>query len=356
MSPPVTITSEICPADFSEIIDVRSPAEFAEDHIPGAINLPVLNDEERATIGTIYKQESPFKAKKLGAALVSANIARAIRETLIDRGKDYRPLVYCWRGGQRSMSLATVLARIGWQTTVIEGGYKTYRKWVRKTIEEKCRALNLVVLAGLTGTGKTDILEQLHTRGEQVIDLEGLARHRGSLLGADPEQPQPSQKYFESLLAKTIAGFSPEKTTWVESESNKIGNIHCPESLWQNMKTADMIAISAPLDARVDYLLAQYPHMTDSPELLKKKIGLLQHRHGKEQIEEWLDLIDRKKWKSFVRSMLEKHYDPGYRRAIQCKQRAVISQHELHILDTAEIKRLVQKLVTGLPDNPEQKT
>jgi len=345
MSRPVEITSEIDPANYSEIIDVRSPSEFLEDHIPGAINLPVLNDKERAMIGTIYKQENPFQAKKLGAALISANISRAIKSNLIHRDKDYQPLIYCWRGGQRSMSMATILSRIGWKTTVIEGGYKTYRASVRKTIEEQCSQLDLMVISGLTGTGKTEIIKQLQSAGEQVIDLEGLANHRGSLLGEEPDRPQPSQKYFESLLAQNISGFSSKKVTWVESESNKIGNIHCPEALWLKMKTAKMIEVTVDINVRVKFLLAQYPHMTASPELLKEKINLLHHLYGKKQIREWCAMIDESDWEDFVQSLLEKHYDPSYRRAINNKQRTEVAQYELTALNESSIAELVQKLV-----------
>ena len=344
MSRPIEITTEIDPASYSEIIDVRSPSEFCEDHIPGAINLPVLNDEERAMIGTIYKQENPFQAKKLGAALVSANISRAIKDNLIHRDKDYQPLIYCWRGGQRSMSMATILSRIGWKTTVIEGGYKTYRAAVRKTIEEQCGQLELMVISGLTGTGKTEILKQLHAMGEQVIDLEGLANHRGSLLGAEPNRAQPSQKYFESLLAQKMSGFSSKRITWIESESNKIGNIHCPEALWSKMKTAKMIEVTADTNVRVDFLLAQYPHMTASPKLLKEKINLLRHLYGKKQIEEWCAMINQNNWEIFVQSLLEKHYDPSYRRAINNKQRTGVAQYELTTLNESSIAELVQKL------------
>lgn len=344
MSRPVEVTKEINPDNYNEIIDVRSPAEFREDHIPGAINLPVLNDEERAKVGTIYKQMNPFQARILGAALISANISHAIKENLIDRDKGYQPLIYCWRGGQRSMSMATILSRIGWKTTVLEGGYKTYRAGVRKTIEEKCSQLDLMVISGLTGTGKTKILKQLQSVGEQVIDLEGLANHRGSLLGAEPDRPQPSQKYFESLLAQKISNFSSKRKTWIESESNKIGNIHCPEALWLKMKTAKVIKVTANTNVRVNFLLAQYPHMTASPDLLKEKINLLRNVYGKKQIKEWCEMIDQNSWKIFVQSLLEKHYDPSYRQAINNKQRTKAAEYELTALDESSIAELVQKL------------
>jgi len=346
MSRPVEVTREIEADNYSEIIDVRSPAEFKEDHIPGAINLPVLNDEERSRVGTIYKQVNPFQAKKLGAALVSANISRAIEKNLIDRDKDYQPLIYCWRGGQRSMSMATILSRIGWKTTILDGGYKTYRAGVRKAIEEKCSQLDLMVISGLTGTGKTEILKQLYSRGEQVIDLEGLANHRGSLLGAEPDQPQPSQKYFESLLVQHISGFTPSKMTWIESESNKIGNIHCPESLWLKMKTAKTIEITADMNERIKYLLAQYPQLTESPELLKAKINPLNHHYGKKQIQAWHKMIDHKQWNEFVSSILENHYDPSYQRSISNNERTMAGKFNLPTINNTDIEKLVEQLLT----------
>ncbi|HGG61141.1 MAG TPA: tRNA 2-selenouridine(34) synthase MnmH [Gammaproteobacteria bacterium] len=306
---------------FTEIIDVRSPAEFAEDHVPGAINLPVLDNEERAQVGTIYKQQSPFQARKLGAALVAANIAKAVREHFIDKPRDYRPLVYCWRGGQRSMSLATILARIGWPTTVIEGGYKQYRKQVIETLETIPPKLRLIVVSGLTGTAKTDFLKALQQAGEQIIDLEGLARHRGSLLGPDPEGPQPAQKYFESLLARTIRQLNPERPVWIEAESNKIGNLHCPAALWKQMGQAQTIELRAPRASRVEYLLGQYDHFLRQPDALKEKISALRFRHGAKQVETWLDMIDHGAWRDFVANLLEVHYDPAYSRAIR-KNRA----------------------------------
>ena len=327
MSPPIKSTQQPVFAEFSDIIDVRSPSEFIDDHIPGARNLYVLNDEERTQIGTIYKQESPFKAKKLGASLVSANIAHWTKEYFLDQSKDYRPLIYCWRGGQRSLSLATVLSRIGWETTLIDGGYKNYRAEVRNSLEKNCPKLNLRIIAGLTGTAKTLILQKLAEKGEQVIDLEGLANHRGSLLGLLPGNSQPSQKYFESLLARQIQGFLPQKTVWIESESNKIGKLHCPSPLWEQMKLADAIEIEAPINARVDYLLEQYHEFVKNPAELKRRLSLLTERHGKGTLNSWFELIDQNQWTAFVSRLLEEHYDPAYQRSIKTNERKI--QHHI---------------------------
>jgi len=352
MSPPIKFTQQPVFAEFSDIIDVRSPSEFIDDHIPGARNLYVLNDAERAQVGTIYKQESPFKAKKLGASLVSANIAHWTKEYFLDQDKDYRPLIYCWRGGQRSLSLATVLSRIGWETTLIEGGYRNYRAEVRNSLEICCPKLNLKIIAGLTGTAKTLILQKLAEKGEQVIDLEGLANHRGSLLGLLPGNSQPSQKYFESLLARQIQGFSPKKTVWIESESNKIGKLHCPSPLWERMKLADAIEVEAPIDARVDYLLEQYHEFIEDPEELKRRLSLLTERHGKNTLNGWFELIEQNRWAAFVSRLLEEHYDPAYQRSIKTNERKIRHHISLSKLGMHEIENAIVNILSNNVQQP----
>lgn len=307
---------------YSEIIDVRSESEFAEDHMPGAINLPVLNDAERAKVGTIYKQVCPFDARKIGASLVAQNIARHLHNHFNAKDKDYRPLVYCWRGGQRSNSMALVLSQIGWYVTVLEGGYKTYRGYVRDRLEHLPAQFTYRILSGLTGSGKTHILRQLATRGVQVLDLEGLANHRGSLLGQEWEgkpSPQPSQKCFESLLLQQLQRFDANKSVWVEAESNKIGQVYLPPSLWEQMKQASCIEIELPQPARIDYLIQEYPHLVTHPDLLKHKLDRLKSRYGREKIKEWYSAIDAGQWHTLVGDLLSSHYDPAYSRSIgQC--------------------------------------
>jgi len=319
---------------YSEIIDVRSESEFAEDHLPGAINLPVLNNEERAKVGTIYKQVSPFEARKVGAAIVAKNIAVHLDSHFAAKSKNYHPLVYCWRGGQRSNSLALVLNQIGWQATVLEGGYKTYRTYVREQLEQLPEKFNYQILSGLTGSGKTHILRQLAKRGVQVLDLEGLANHRGSLLGQEWEgklSPQPSQKGFESLLMQALQGFDVSKPVWIEAESNKIGQIYLPPSLWQKMKQASCVEVELPIAARIEWLLQEYPHLVTHPEILKRKLEHLKSRYGREKIEEWSCLIDAGKWEALVGDLLLHHYDPAYNKSIgQCYNRV---ERKLKIAD-----------------------
>ncbi len=348
MSRPIEKVSHFDPADYSDIIDVRSPSEFAEDHVPGAINLYVLNDEERKIVGTLYKQESPFKAKKVGAALISRNIAHWLETYLADKGKDYHPLVYCWRGGQRSMGMATILSRIDWHTHLIQGGYKHYRAQVREALETQGKALKLVVVAGLTGTAKTVILKELARRGEQVIDLEGLANHRGSLLGQEPERPQPSQKYFESLLAQEIAHFDPQRITWIESESNKIGQLHCPEALWKNMRQSQTVHIEAPLEQRVRHLLDEYHFFTRDADALKQKLGFLRSLRGDEQLQRWYSQIDAGQWESFVEDMLVNHYDLSYTQSINRDKRPSLGTFTLPDPGESSISALVSQLLSRI--------
>ncbi len=334
---------------YSEIIDVRSPSEFTQDRIPTAINLPVLDDAERAEVGTIYKQ-SPFAARKKGAALVAKNISQHLIEHFASKDKDYRPLVYCWRGGQRSNSMASVLSQIGWQVTVIEGGYKTYRTYVREQLEKLPEKFNYKLLCGLTGSGKTYILRQLKQRGAQVLDLEAIANHRGSLLGEEwigKPASQPSQKYFESLLVQQLQSFELGKIVWVESESNKIGRVYLPQSLWQRMKQAKCIEIQLPLAARVQFILQEYPHLATQTDVLKAKLELLKSRYGRNKLNQWYQMIDAGKGEAFVQDVLQSHYDPSYTQSLQRDFTKVEQMLALPDLSNASIDKLVAYLTTG---------
>lgn len=297
-----------CPYD--EVVDVRSPCEFAEDHIPGAINLPVLTDAERVEVGTIYRERGAFPARKVGAAHVSANIARHLGEHFAAKGKDYRPLVYCWRGGQRSASLATVLAQVGWRVTVLRGGYKTYRAHVRRELDALPSLFTFRVIAGATGVGKTQLLHALAARGAQVLDLEGLARHRGSILGGG--DLQPSQKGFDSHLLAALDRLTPDAPVWVEAESNRIGDVYLPPALWAKMQAAEGVEVQLPIEERVRHLLTEYANLVADPDLLKGKLRQLTSRHGPRQIEVWCQQIDAREWDAFVASLLAIHYDPAY--------------------------------------------
>ncbi|MGB2924488.1 MAG: tRNA 2-selenouridine(34) synthase MnmH [Limnothrix sp.] len=350
MAPPIHVTNtpwENNYQDYAEIIDVRSPGEFLEDHIPGAINFPVLDDEERAKVGTIYKQVSPFEARKIGAAIVSKNIGQHIQAHFLDKPKSYHPLIYCWRGGQRSNSLAHILNQIGWQTTLIQGGYKTYRKQVRETLEVLPESLSYKILCGYTGSAKTYLLQKMAEAGLQVLDLEGLANHRGSLLGQvwqEKPTPQPSQKWFESKLFHTLQTFDLQQPIWVESESNAIGKVNVPKSLWEQMRRSPCYEIALPTSERVQWLISEYPHLIEYPEELKRLLGYLISNLGKQKVEAWFKLIDAKKWPEFVAAILEEHYDPAYRRSLPKHFSEPIETFELDNLQPDSVQKLITKL------------
>lgn len=311
------VTEAVDPASLAQydmIIDVRSPSEFAEDHIPGAINLPVLDDIERARVGTIYVQESRFLARRLGAGLVARNISRHLEVALADAGPTFRPLVYCWRGGQRSNAMALVFAQIGWRTIVLSGGYKTYRRAVQSSLYAQNLGLRFVVLEGGTGTGKTEILKRVGEMGGQVLDLEGLARHRGSLFGALADTPQPSQKWFESSLLDQLARMDAARPVLVEAESSKIGRRTLPPALWQAMLNAPRIALSAPIDVRTAYLVRSYPDVIADRALLEQVLSRLEVYPGRKQLANWRELADAGAFAELARQVVERHYDPSYRR------------------------------------------
>lgn len=299
-------------SQYHEIIDVRAPIEFAEDHVTGAINLPVLNDEERCLVGTIYKQSSPFDARKIGASLVSKNIAAHLDSHFAAKEKDYRPLIYCWRGGQRSGSMATVLNDIGWATTVVDGGYRSYRAYVNETIQRKSEELSFLVLNGFTGAGKTLVLKSLERSGHQVVDLEAMACHKGSVFGGDPENPQPAQKRFESLLFDRIARFEPTRPVYVEAESSKIGRLNLPNPLWQRMKQAPVVEIRSPLGSRAAYLTGDYREWLLDPGRVKRTIDRLKGFHSDRILSEWKLMSERGEWEELVTCLLSEHYDRRY--------------------------------------------
>lgn len=301
---------------YDEIIDVRSPAEFAEDHIPGAVNLPVLDNAERARVGTIYKQVSAFEAKKIGAALVSRNIARHLDDHFADKPRNYRPLVYCWRGGSRSGALATVLRSVGWSAGQLEGGYKAYRRAVVEDLAACPDKFRFVVVCGPTGVGKSRLLRTLSKAGGQVLDLEDLAAHKGSVLGADPNRPQPAQKMFESLIRHRLKGFDPERPVYVESESKKIGNLHTPEALLAHMRASACVNLAADMPVRVALLVEEYAHFLAEPAVLFQQLDCLTALQGQERIEHWKALARGGQWPELVAELLERHYDPAYNRSL----------------------------------------
>ncbi len=301
---------------FDAIIDVRSPSEFALDHLPGAINLPVLNDDQRIRVGTLYKQVNSFEAKKVGAALVAKNIGQHIEAFLLDKPRDWQPLVYCWRGGNRSGAMAHVLAKIGWPAFQLDGGYKAYRNHVNEALTH-APALSFRVICGTTGSGKSRLLETLHSIGAQVLDLEQLAAHRGSVLGDLPSRPQPSQKAFDSSIWDQLRRFDPARPVFVESESKKVGNLRVPAALMETMRASPCISLTLAEPNRVRLLMQDYDHFALDPALLNAQLDCLLSLHGREKIARWQAMANDGQMPELVGELLVDHYDPAYLRSIE---------------------------------------
>lgn len=301
---------------FDAIIDVRSPAEFALDHLPGAINCPALTNEERVIVGTLHKQASPFEAKKVGAAMVARNIALHIDAQFRDKPKQWKPLIYCWRGGSRSGAMTHIFRAIGWGAVQLEGGYKAWRAQVVQDLETMPARFTYNVICGRTGSGKSRLLEAMAEQGMQVLDLEKLAAHKGSVLGNLPDQPQPSQKMLDSLIWGQLSQFETARAVFVEAESKKIGVLRVPTPLIQAMWQGRCFEVITPQPLRVELLHEEYAHLIADHQLLFFKLDCLAALHSKEQIENWKNLALAGRWHEFVASMLDCHYDPAYDRSM----------------------------------------
>ncbi len=298
---------------YDDIIDVRTPFEFSEDHIPSAINLPVLDNSERVFIGKKYKQESPFIAKKIGAAIVSENISKHIKNSLLKKPGHWKPLIYCWRGGQRSKAFATVLSEIGWQVTILDGGYKTYRKKIITNLNQIIKSYSFIVLKGKTGTAKTSILNKLEkSKKVGLINLEKLANHKGSLLGNIPNVIQPSQKYFESLIYHKLKEFKCKKNILIESESSKIGEVFLPKELIKKIKNSPFIEIAASIVNRSNFLCKDYEEFLKEKDSFKKFFLHANKKLGYKIVGEWKKLYNDKNWTSLAAKLIREYYDPLY--------------------------------------------
>jgi len=344
MSEATDLTDAASLARFDEIIDVRTPAEFARDHAPGAINLPVLSNDERAEVGTLYVQVSRLKARRVGAAYVARNIAGHLEAALHDKPGSYAPLIYCWRGGQRSLAMATVLEQVGWRPTRLAGGYMTYRRRVTARLYGDEALARLVLLDGYTGSAKTEILARLAARGVQTLDLEGLAGHRGSLFGAVPERPQPSQKMFESRLLAGLERLDPARPILVEAESSKIGDIILPPLIWRAMAEAPRIEIAAPREARASYLLATYDDLTADPAALVAKLAALPGRHGRKRVGAWSDMVGAGDFAALARELVEVHYDPAYERSRRRHTRPALGEIAMQALAPSDQEAAADKI------------
>jgi tRNA 2-selenouridine synthase len=247
--------------------------------------------------------------------MVSENIARHLRENFLDRPKDWKPLIYCWRGGNRSGSMTTIFRAIGWKAVQLDGGYKTWRSHVIAQLEQLPPALSFRVVCGTTGSGKTRILQAIAELGEQVLDLETLACHKGSVLGVLPGLPQPTQKCFETRLLQAISTFDPARPVYVEAESRKIGRLHLPETLLERIRQGERLDVEASLAARVAFLLCDYDYFLRMPDLLLQRLDGLKNLHSRETFARWHELVRSADWPTLVRELLEQHYDTLYRRS-----------------------------------------
>lgn len=297
---------------FDTVIDARSEGEHAEDHLPGALNWPSLNNEERIRVGTLYKQVSPFEAQKIGASLVAANISRHIQAHVMDKARNWQPLIYCWRGGKRSNSLALILGQIGFKVHLIEGGYKAFRKAVIEDTPRRVQPLHFQVLCGPTGSGKTRLLQALAAQGAQVLDLEAIASHRASVLGVIPGQPQPTQKAFETRLWDALRHLDPAQPVFVEAESKKVGNVTIPDSLIEAMRASPCVRLDLSLQGRVQLLMEDYDYFVKDASFFCDRLDKLADLKGRAVVDGWKAQAQAGRTADVVAELLEKHYDPGY--------------------------------------------
>ena len=302
---------------FDAVIDARTESEYALDHLPGSQNWPTLRDEERITVGTLYKQVSPFEARKRGGAMAARNIANNIEAFALDKPRQWAPLAYCWRGGKRSGSLSLVLDQIGFKVTLLEGGYKAFRAAMLEDTVVQAKRLQFQVVCGTTGCGKTRLLHALAAEGAQVLDLEGLANHRSSLLGAVPGLPQPTQKRFDTLVWDALRRFDADRPVYVESESKKVGNLTVPVALIARMHASPCIQLDLSNPQRIELLLEDYSHLVHDTAYFCQRLDLMADFRGKVVVQSWKDQVMAGDFRPVVQDLLTQHYDPSYLKSIQ---------------------------------------
>ncbi|MGL5682872.1 MAG: tRNA 2-selenouridine(34) synthase MnmH [Marinifilaceae bacterium] len=292
--------------DEVPLIDVRTPAEFATGHVPGAVNVPLFTDEERVVVGTLYKQVGKDEAVEKGLEFVGPKMAGFVREAKRIADKAKRINVHCWRGGMRSGSMAWLLSTAGLEVGVMKGGYKAYRQYIR---EDFGRGQRINLLGGMTGSGKTEILHKLADMGEQVLDLEGIAHHRGSAFGALGQGEQPTNEMFENLVWESWKSFDAERVVWVEDESKSIGSVWINDVLFSAMRSGCLIYLNVPFEERAERLMVDYG--TFDGEVLKAMIAKITKRMGGNNVKDACMAIDRGEVIEAVRIVL-RYYDKAY--------------------------------------------
>jgi tRNA 2-selenouridine synthase len=305
MQAPINISEFITLSESHPVIDVRSPAEFTSGHIPGAFNIPLFDNDERKIVGTIYKQKDRGKAIAKGFEFVGLKMSELIDDVRkISTGNQL--LVHCWRGGMRSAAIAWWFERNGFQCKTLIGGYKSYRRLVQEYFNQK---FNFLVLGGLTGSGKTTILHFLQEKGEQVIDLEKLASHKGSAFGSLGEPDQPSTEHFENMLFQELRAFEPDKRIWIEDESHNIGTVLIPKSIYLQIRSSRVICIQPDLDSRLDNLVKDYGAF--STEILKSSLEKIGKRIGGQRLKDAFKCLDEGNYRRVAEIALA-YYDKTY--------------------------------------------
>jgi tRNA 2-selenouridine synthase len=338
-------------SSYALVIDARSPHEYAEDHIPGAVNLPVVDDVEYAEVGTKHRTDQ-HSAYLIGVEYSLRNIAAQIKPLISKYTPQDRFLVYCFRGGKRSRLWADNLRTIGFEVDVLAGGWKNYRRWVRAGLESLPRAFSYRVLCGPTGCGKTRVLNELQRQGHQVLELEGLASHRGSLLGDLPGQPQPTQKLFDTMVLDTLRRFDARRPVWLEAESKKIGNLQLPDALYEAMHHSHVVNVVAPMSERVKLWREDYPHFAADPVAMVRKLEPLKPLVGKETLAEWVQLAEARRVDELFESVMTRHYDPCYARSTRQNYGVKVEEQtvELPSLDQPALAESVRQMAAQLND------
>lgn len=336
MPTPIDIKEFLKLSETHPILDVRTPAEFAQGHIPGAFNLPIFTNEERVIIGTLYKKEGKQPAVLKGLEIVGPKLQEFVKDAIkLNKSKTF--LVHCWRGGMRSSSMAWFLETYGFKCLTLKGGYKNYRKQVLGSFDEQ---KNIIVLGGKTGTGKTIVLHELFKQNEQIIDLEKIAHHKGSSFGSLGEEPQPSQEQFENELSFHLSKIDSKKRCWIENESRMIGKNILPNGLWQQMKNAIVISIGLPMEERIKYLVEEYgkfskDELIEATERIGKKLG---GQHVKKAI----DAIATNDYETAFEICLV-YYDKSYLHGEEKREEEKIKHCDFEKLDVAHIAKAIKK-------------